>query len=136
MSTSSWALQTAIFETLIADANLSALLGGPKVFDHVPRGTRHPYVTFAQSVERDWSTGSSEGGEHLVTLHVWSEGRGRRECQALIAAVRDALHEQLLTLNGHRLINLRHDFSETRRERDDDVVRGLVRFRAVTEPMA
>lgn len=131
--TASWALQRAIHQTLTSDADLTSLLGGADVYDHVPRGTAFPYVTFAQTTETDWSTGSCAGNEHLLTLHIWSQARGRRELQRIIARIRTLLHDADLTLSGFRLINMRHDFSETRREPDGDTLRGLIRFRAVTE---
>jgi len=36
-------------------------------------------------------------------------------------------------LSGHRLINLRHEFSEARRDSDGETFHGIARFRAVTE---
>jgi hypothetical protein len=48
--------------------------------------------------------------------------------------VRTALHDQALSLAGHRLVNLRHELSEARREPDGDTTHGIVRYRAVTEP--
>lgn len=135
MTSPAWALQTAIHSVLSADSQLAALLGGPKVYDDVPRGTKTPYVTFGVTTERDWSTGAEGGNEHDISLHVWSEGQGRQELQGLIAAVRTPLHDRDLQLIGHRLINLRHVLSEVRREADGETWRGLVRLRAATEPL-
>jgi hypothetical protein len=133
MSSAGFALQKAIFEKLSGDASTLAALGGPRIYDDAPARTEFPFVTFGQSTERDWSTGSDEGYEHLVTLHVWSRARGRRETEIVIAAARAALHDQDLTLAGHRLINLRHEFSEARRDSDGETFHGIARFRAVTE---
>lgn len=133
MSSAGFALQKAIFEKLTSDAPTLAALGGPRVYDDAPARTEFPFVTFGQSSERDWSTGSDEGFEHLVTLHVWSRARGRREAEQVIAAARAALHDQDLALAGHRLINLRHEFSEARRDSDGETFHGIARFRAVTE---
>jgi len=133
MSSAGFALQKAIFEKLTSDAPTLAALGGPRVYDDAPARTEFPFVTFGQSSERDWSTGSDEGYEHLVTLHVWSRARGSREAEQVIAAARAALHDQDLTLSGHRLINLRHEFSEARRDSDGETFHGIARFRAVTE---
>src|SRR5262245_37804789 len=115
MPSASWALQQSIFARLSADAPLVALLGAARVFDDVPQGSDFPYLTFGQSTARDWSTGSEDGSEHILTLHVWSKERGKRQAQEIMGAVRTALHDQALTLPGHRLINLRHEFSEARR---------------------
>ena len=133
MSSAGFALQKAIFEKLTSDAATLAALGGPRIYDDAPARAEFPFVTFGQSTERDWSTGTDEGYEHLVTLHVWSRARGRKEAEAVIAAAREALHDRDLTLSGHRLINLRHEFSEARRDGDGETFHGIARFRAVTE---
>ena len=133
MANASWELQRAVFDAVATDVGVIALLGGAKVFDDVPRASDFPYVTFGQSIERDWSTGGDDGGEHLITLHVWSRENGRREVHEIVGAVREALHLQDLNVSGHRLVNLRHEFSDTRREADGETYHGVVRFRAVTE---
>lgn len=135
MASASWALQQAVFATLTSDAPLTALLGGARVYDDVPVRAEFPYVTFAQGAERDWSTGGEAGSEHALTLHVWSRASGRKETVAIIAALCTVLHDQPLTLSGHRLINLRHEASEVRRDADGETYHGIVRLRAVTEPM-
>ncbi len=134
MSSSAHALQTAIFSTLAADTSLTALLGAPRIYDQVPQPATYPYVTFGQSTVRDADTSSAAADEHIVTLHVWSQARGRQETHRLIDAIRSALHDKVLALAGHSLINIRHDFSEARRDPDGDTLHGIVRLRAVTEP--
>lgn len=133
MTSAGFELQKAIFSKLAADTATLTALGGARIYDDVPARTEFPFITFGQSTERDWSTGTDEGAEHLVTLHVWSRGHGRKETEAVILAARQALHDQALTLAGHRLINLRHEFSEARRDSDGETFHGIARFRAVTE---
>ena len=135
MPSASWALQQAVFAALAEDAALLALLGGPRIYDDVPQGTAFPYVTFALSQVRDWSTSTEAGAEHTLTLHVWSQAKGRKETHEIMSALGSALHEQPLSLTGHRLINLRLEQSDARRETDGETYHGIVRFRAVTEPM-
>lgn len=135
MPDAGWALQTSIHARLTADPAVVAALGGQRVYDDVPRGAEFPYVTFGETTLRDWSTGGEEGGEHVVTLHVWSHAAGRREAQAIMGAMRTALHDASLSLSGHRLVNLRHEFSDARRDPDGETYHGIVRLRAVTEPL-
>ncbi|MEO0809895.1 MAG: DUF3168 domain-containing protein [Pseudomonadota bacterium] len=135
METAGWALQRSIYAALIGDAALTTLLGGTHVYDHVPRGTDFPYITIGQTTERDWSSGNEEGSEHTLTLHIWSRAAGRKEVQTIMAAVRTRLHDQTLALAGYRLVNIRHEFSDLRRETDGETLRGLMRFRAVTEAL-
>ena len=133
MPSSSFALQKAFFLKLTADAALALLLGGPRIYDDVPVRGEFPYLTFGQTTERDWSTGTDDGAEHVVTLHVWSRAAGRKEADEIMSAVRTALHDQVLSLTGHRLVNLRHEFSDARRDADGESYHGVTRYRAVTE---
>ena len=133
MSSASFALQKAVFATLTANASVVAVLGGARVYDEVPVRGEFPYLTFGQTTERDWSTGTDLGHEHIFTLHVWSRARGRKETDDIMAAAEAALHDQALALTGHRLVNLRHEFSDARREPDGETYHGIARYRAVTE---
>ena len=132
----SLALQSAVFAALSANADISTLTGGtPRVFDDVPPATPYPYVSFGQTVERDWSTGTETGHEHTLTLHVWSRAPGRAQVHQIATLIQSTLHEAALALSGHHLVNLRHEFTDARREPDGETYRALVRFRAVTESL-
>lgn len=135
MESASWSLQSAIHQHLTSHAGLTAMLGGAHVWDHVPRGAACPHITIGVSTERDWNTGGESGSEHILTLNVWSRAAGRREADDIAQIVRDALHDQALLLAGHRLINFRHELTEVRRDIRSELYRGVVRFRAVTEPL-
>ena len=135
MTEPGWALQKAVYGALTADVDVIAALGGPHIYDHVPRKTPRPYVTCARSVVRDWSSGTDTAHEHTLTLHVWADATGTKKTAAVITALRTALHDRALTLDGHHLVNLRHEFSEIRRIEDGETVNGIARFRAVTEPV-
>lgn len=135
MTHSSWALQKAIHAQLVTDPGLVALLAGPRVYDDVPRNPTFPYVSYGASVVRDWSTGTDDGHEHTVTLHGWSRAAGRKPVHELMGAVEAALDQRPLTLDGHRLVSLRHEFTDIRREPDGETWHGLLRLRAVTEPL-
>ena len=133
MASAGWALQRAVHQALTADAGLLTLLGGARVWDHVPRGAAFPYVSIGATTERDWSTDGSKGLEHVLILNVWSKAAGRHEANAIADALRAALHDAQLTLAGHRLVNLRHELTEVGRDAAAEIYRGAVRFRAVTE---
>ena len=128
---SSLALQKAMLSKLAADAALSALLGGPAIYDDVPQGTRPPYVSFGDLATRDWRTKDARAEEHFATLNVWSRERGRKEAYEIIAAIDAALDGAPLALEGHRLVNLSTTFWTV--ARDGENYRGIVRLRAATE---
>lgn len=135
MSGAAFAVQRAVHDRLVATPAVVSVLGGARVWDHVPREAAFPYVSFGVTTERDWSTGTEAGGEHIFTIHVWSRAAGRHEADAIIAAIRAALHDQPLTLTGHRLVNLRLEIADVRREVESEIYRGILRLRAVTEPI-
>ncbi len=136
MPSASWALQQSVFATLAADTQITTMLGASRIFDDVPQKSSFPYVTLGQSSVRDWSTSTERGDEHILTLHVWSRADGRKETHEIMGAIKSALHDRALSLSGHRLINLRHEFSDARRDPEGDIYHGIVRLRAVTEPVA
>jgi len=133
---SSWELQRALYRQLTADANLTALTGGPRIFDKPPQQLDYPYLTLGASLVRDWSTATEAGEEHILTIHVWSRAPGSRQAQQILAAVRQSLHDEALPLTGHALINLRHEFSDVRFDTQRDLQHGITRYRAVTEPLS
>lgn len=134
-SSANWELQKAIYQALTASTELTTLLGGPDIYDHVPQKASYPYITLGQTIERDWSTSSEEGSEHLVTLHVWSQNGGRKVAQEILAVINAELNNSLLTVSDHHLINIQHEFSEVRRDPDDETFHGICRYRATTEPV-
>jgi hypothetical protein len=135
MTSSALALQQAIVGELAADPGVLAALSGPRIYDDTPQPAAFPYVTIGQTTARSADADLEPADEHILTLHVWSRARGRREALAIIDEMRRALHDRPLALADHKLINLRHEFSEARRDRDGETIHGLVRFRAVTEPL-
>ncbi len=136
MTSAGWALQRGVYQTLAADVSLIALLGGPRIYDKPPQAAAFPYLSIGQSVVQDWSTGTEDGAEHLLTLHVWSRANGKKQVFELMAAIETALHDRAIALGDHHLVNLRHEFSDARLDVDGETMHGIVRFRAVTEPAA
>ena len=131
----SWPLQQSVYAALSGNAPLNALLGGARIYDDVPQAAPYPHVSLGQTSSSENGTGTEDGEEHILTLHVWSQNGGRGEAQRIMGAVRDALHTASLTVTGHTLVNLRQQFSDVRRDPDGITLHGIVRFRAVTEPV-
>jgi hypothetical protein len=126
------ALQKAIHAALLADAAVGALVGD-RIYDAAPRDAAFPYVAYGAARAGDWSTGTEAGAEHRVLIHLWSRERGKRECLAIAEAVAAALHDQVLTLDGHALVNLRVEATDVARDPDGITWHGVMRVRAVTE---
>jgi hypothetical protein len=134
MTPASLALRRALRDGLVGHAPLVEVLGGPKIWDEPPRDAAFPYVTLGEARVTDWSTGSSSGHEHALTLHVWSRQGGQTEAQVVAGEIIAALEQVPIEPVGQRLVNLRFATADIRREDDGRTFHGVVRFRAVTEP--
>lgn len=128
------ALQKALYARLADSADLAVLVA-TRIYDNVPGDTGFPYLTLGDAQVEDWSVGEATGAEHRLTFNAYTRGGGRAEAKAILGAVNAALHDAELTLEGHRLVNLRFLSAETMREADGATWRGAIRFRAVTEPI-
>jgi hypothetical protein len=132
MPTAATALRAAIHAALAADGALTTLLGGPNVYDEVPREAAFPYVTLGEARIADASSASEAGLDHQITLHAWSRQGGHREAHEIAGALLQALDNAPLALDGHQLVNLRFALADIRREADGRTYHALVRFRALT----
>src|ERR1700752_3522421 len=118
MSTAAAALRAAIHDALVADGALTALLGGPKIYDEPPKAAAFPYVTLGEARVADFSTASDAGEEHRLTLHAWSRQGGHKEAQMIAGARLQVLDAAPLAPSGHTLVNVRFATSDIRRESD------------------
>jgi hypothetical protein len=126
-------LQRAIHAALAGNQAVEALLGNGGVFDGLADGPVFPAIVFGAVQSVDWSTATEAGEEHRLILEVWSRENGKREVQAIMAAVKDTLHDLPLAMTGHHLVNLRLERTSAEREARSRRHRGTMRFRAVTE---
>ncbi len=128
------ALQKALFEALKNDGQLIEILGGARVYDQVPPRASFPYVTLGDTVSRDWSTASEEGGEHFLNIRIWARESGRKRVLDIAARIATRLDESPVTPDGHRLVNLMLTEVLTRAVDGLGGYLGAMRYRAVTEP--
>jgi hypothetical protein len=136
MSSPGWDLQQAVYAALAASEPLTTLLGGERIYDATPQAVAFPFLVIDQTQIRDWSTGTEQGAEHVLLLHVWSQNESKREAYEIADAARDVLDGAALSPDEHQLVNLTHQYSDLRRDEDGKTYHGIIRFRAVTEPLA
>jgi hypothetical protein len=133
MNSAGFELQKAIFDALRAETALTGALGGARIHDAAPADVPFPYITFGRTSIYDWSTATEDGTEHLVSLHFWSKGRGKKEALALMEIAGERLRQGGLVLEGYQLVNLTQDYAEVRFDEDLGLHHGLLRFRAMVE---
>lgn len=112
------------------------LLNGQHIFDHVPPGTPFPYITLGQTSVFDWSTASEKGEEHFFSIHAWARISGRKLVLDIMDRIAIVLELPLAPLGEHRLVNLMLKDMQARNDDGLNGYQGIVRYRAVTEPIA
>ena len=127
-------LQQAVVERLSTDPAIVAITGAGRIFDRLITRAEPPYLVLGEIISSDFSTGDEAASEHRFEIEAWSKDNGRKQAVELADAVRAALHDADLTLDGAALVNLRHERTTSRRAPKSGLHVARLRFRAVTEP--
>jgi len=128
------ALAAAIHAAVTGNDAVQQLLGDPaRVYDEPPQDAIFPYATLGRIESRTADASGADALEHAVTLHVWSRYGGRAETLEAIGALRAALHNEPLDVEGRRLVWLLVTFTDVFRSGDARTTHGVLRLRAITE---
>lgn len=124
------ALQAAVYQRLMADTALDALVGSA-IYDAAPPGTAlGTYVSLGPEVVRDASSQTERGAVHEFSVSVVTDAAGFQNAKAVAAAVSDALTGATLVLARGHLVGLWFLRARARRVEDADVRRIDLFFRA------
>jgi len=126
----------AVIARLAADLALDGQLGGPRVYDRLPPGTRPPYVALDAARSTDWSTATEAGDDHKLVFTIAAEGMGRGVAADIAASVAAALVDAAPpVLASHRIVRIAHEQTEVT-ARDANVWRATLRLRIITERLS
>ena len=125
-------LQTAIYDRLVSDAGIDALLAGA-VFDDVPIDAPNLFVAIGPERVRGVGDSSGEGAVHELTISAVTRREGYLAAKAVAVAVSDSLAGTELTLARGRLVSLRFVRAETKRDKAEGTRRIDLIFRARTD---
>ncbi len=111
MSDPSLPLQAALIATLLADADVKALVG-KRIYDEVPddkkrtadTGKAFPYVSLGDTQVLPDKADCIDGTEVFVQIDAWSTAPGYPEVKRIGAAIVDALDDQELTVEGYTAV--------------------------------
>ena len=127
------ALQTAVFQALVADPTLSGLVGGA-IYDAAPPGTLPQlYVSLGPEDVTDASDKTGHGARHEFVVSVVADTAGFLTAKQVATAISDVLVDADLTLSRGTLVGLFFVSAKERSVRDSDVRRIDIRFRARVE---
>ena len=127
------ALQSALYQCLIADAALATLVGGA-IYDAAPPGVvGGTYVSIGPETVRDASDQVGCGAFHDFSVSIITDAAGFQNAKAVAGAASDALIGTPLVLSRGRLVGLWFLRARARRVADADVRRIDLFFTARVE---
>ena len=130
------AVNAALFTALKAAPPLDSELGSPpRVYDEAPQRPLYPHVLIGRSQTKPAGGPAAEGLEHAITLTVVSRYGGTEEAHRIVGAICERLHDAVLPVTDHRLVNLQVRYRDVFRAADWRSTYGVIRLRAVTEPL-
>lgn len=129
-------LQAEVYQRLVSDASLAALIGGA-IYDAPPEAaggaTPVDYVTLGEETVRANGTKTSAGAIHDFIVTVHSGRDGFDGVKKIAAAVCDCLVEAPLALEAGRLVALRFLRAGAERGAAPEKRKVTLRFRAVVD---
>jgi len=133
MALHSFALQQSVFTTMtggtLTDVDGTSITS--RVYDDVPEGSTYPYVVIGEETASPMGAKDVDAHEHTLTIHVWSQYRGRKEIKNIMSQIYTLLHNVAISVTGASLVQIRHEFARTLLENDGITRHGIIRFRAV-----
>ncbi|SOC07679.1 DUF3168 domain-containing protein [Rhodobacter maris] len=127
------ALQGALYQVLLADAALGALVG-TAIYDAIPPGTvTGTYVSLGPEDVTDASDQTGAGAVHDVVISVITDEAGFAVAKAVAAAISDALEGADPVLARGHLVGLWFLRARARRVEKADIRRIDLTFRARVE---
>ncbi len=130
-------LQKAIYEKLIADNSISAILGIGSVVDQPVERDKlensvFPYVVIGDDSLSDWDTDGTTGYIATCAIRCWSINKSYKEVKELTMLVKRALHNQQLTIDGHVYCGSRVTSVNYSRDSDGITKQGILSLRLHT----
>ena len=136
-----YTLQKLLYETLCADVLLNTFIAA-RVYDRVPADSQgnvtatFPYVSFGSYDFVPDDADCIAAGEHTQQIDIWSRAVGRVEAKQITDAVRHALHERHLIMDGFGLVQMRVIMAQVMGDPDGLSSHGIVQVTAdIEEPL-
>jgi hypothetical protein len=126
------AVQAAVFQLLVGDAALGALVGG--VYDAPPPGTpQGTYVILGEDEAIDRGDGTGPGAEHRLTISVVSDAAGFLAAKQAAARISEVLTWAQPALAVGRVVTIWFQDVRARRLEGGTLRRIDLRFRVRVE---
>jgi Protein of unknown function (DUF3168) len=133
MSDSLFAVQDALYDSLLASSALQAVLGNPpRLYDHVPSAPTYPYISFGNVSAVPFDTKDRTGFRQVMRFHIWSRYRGRKESKDIGKVLYGVLHRAVMTVTGEAFVDCRLLSISVEREADNLTTHTTVDYEILT----
>lgn len=133
MTSPSAEFQRFVYETLIADADVSSFVDD-KVFDGPPDDAEYPYIAFGPSDFVPEEQDCVELREETLQLDIWCSDQGRsRICKQIVDACKRALKDAEGELAEHAMDPIRVVIARVIPEPADELAHGIVTISSMIE---
>lgn len=133
-------VQLNIQGALVAAIKALNTAAGARVYDSVPRSSTgaitaaFPFVSLGEADEVPVDEDCWNRTETIHTINIWSRAPGFPECKTIGGAIRDALHENELSVSGNVLDRMRVISVNYSRDPDGVTSRGRITLQTDTQP--
>lgn len=131
------ALMRAIYDRL----DTHALTSSYAVYNQAPRNAAFPFVTFGTPIgteSRMLGSRDTEGESTIVTVHVWSDYDGDKECADMMTNIVQAMFGTALSVTGYfSPVDVALDYSDITLDQSNPsrpIRHGVARFRFEIAP--
>jgi len=123
--------QKAIYNLLVNDSALTALIGANKIFDHVPDNQAYPFVTMRTKPSSDRGNHDFEGWTQGLQIDVWHQygGLGDLKVQQIQKRIDELIHSQDICIEGWNIIVLRRSTVDISDDPDGRTKHGVQIFK-------
>lgn len=136
MSAPEVAFGAGLRTALAGSQAVRAVLGDPpRLFAEAPPDPIFPYAVFGEERCEARDAAEAPAFEHGLSVHVFVRHGGREQAQAAVAAVRAALHDQPLTIEGRRAVFVYVPYADVFRTANPAVLHAVIRVKALSEPV-
>ncbi|SDX45071.1 Protein of unknown function [Marininema mesophilum] len=123
MKLASWEIQKAVVN------HLKEVLSVPIFDGEAPSLTKFPYVVLGETTSASWRTKQSPGTQETITIHVWTDRGGNKQCKGMMSQISEGLTSRArLELEGFFVSGIRLELAETLKD-PDGYRHGVLRFR-------
>lgn len=130
------ALEAEVSRVLRQASEIKAEFGDPvRLIEDETGRAAFPFLRLSRHDVRPQSDGVAGLSEHRLNIEVLSRAGGRTEASRLVGVAADALRNATLTPAGYRVVLSYPVYADVFLRRDGTTFRGLLRLRALTEPV-